>query len=311
MTQTLTRRQILRWGLVGGAALTLPASLVGCGDDDQLGGLPTPSPLPTTTPTAVPRFLSADERRVVQAITGRVIPTDDLPGALEADAVEYIDRLLSFVPDVDSPGNVYGGGPFSNRNPFPDPTTGAPSTNFPANSFPQFLPLTRLQLLSWRVHLLGSANVPGGDFNDATLGPVTGIRDQYRTGIAALQAESMQMFGGAFDTLTPPQQDAVLAASDAGFVGLITDHTLEGMFSAPEYGGNRNLVGWTLIQYDGDSQPLGYAIFDETTMSYNERSDKPTSMANPNEDFAGVDSTTQRFLRALVRVANPGTPHFP
>ena len=63
-----------------------------------------------------------------------------------------------------------------------------------------------------------------------------------------------------------------------------------------------------LIKYDGDSQPLGYAIFDEGQMRYNERLDKPTSTANPDEDFSGVDATTQRFLSKLVLVV--GTPHF-
>jgi len=29
------------------------------------------------------------------------------------------------------------------------------------------------------------------------------------------------------------------------------EHLLEGMFSVPEYGGNRNRVGWTLIGYGG------------------------------------------------------------
>jgi hypothetical protein len=298
----VTRRQVLRWGLVGGAVVVLPGSgLLGCGENDEFFG--------TTAPAPPASFLTAEEQAVVAAVTARIVPTDDLPGAVEAGAANYINRLLTFVPDENAPAEVFGGGPFSGRNPFPDPQTGMPSTTFPADNFTQFIPLTRLQLMSWRVRLLGSAAVPGADFNAGVLPPVTGIRDQYRAGLAEIQTLSTQMFGADFVALTPSEQDAVLAAIDSEFRDLITDHTLEGMFCAPEYGGNKDRAGWELIQYDGDSQPLGYSIFDETTMSYNERPDKPNSTADPDEDFGGVDATTQRFLRVLVRLT--GTPHFP
>jgi len=117
------------------------------------------------------------------------------------------------------------------------------------------------------------------------------------------------MFTSPFVALTAAQQDAVLAASDANFLLLVTNHTLEGLFCVPEYGGNQDLVGWTLIGYDGDSQPLGYSIFNETTTTYDERPDKPNSTPNPDEDFSGMDQATQDFLKVLVRVV--GGPHFP
>jgi Gluconate 2-dehydrogenase subunit 3 len=306
----VTRRQILRWGLVGGTLVALPVGLLGCGDDENVTSTPTPVP-PTATPTPVPSFLTAEERQVVRAITARVVPTDDLPGAVDAGAHEYIDRLLSVVPDENEPAYVFAGGPFSNRNAFPDPATGTPSTRFPSDDFAQFIPLTRLQLMSWRVKVLGSAAVPGADFNAAVLKPVIGWREQYRSGIAAVEAKSTQMFAADFATLTPTQQDAVLKAADQTFVNLITGHILEGMFCPPEYGGNTNRVGWQLIGYDGDSQPLGYSIFNETTMTYNERDDKPNSKENPDEDFSGVDEITTQFLTLLVKVANIGTPYFP
>ncbi len=303
MSLFVTRRQVLRWGLVGGAAVALPAtSLLGCGDDDAF---------PPVTPTPIPSFLTTAEQRVVRAIAGRVVPTDNLPGAIEAGAPEYIDRLLSAVPDENEPAYVFAGGPFSDRNPFPDPASGTPSTHFPTNHFAQFIPLTRLQLMSWRVQVLGSAAVPGSDFNPGLVAPVIGWRAQYRSGISGVQAKSMQMFSADFVALTSTQQDAVLKAADQIFVGVITGHVLEGMFCAPEYGGNINRVGWTLIGYDGDSQPLGYSIFDATTMTYKERPDKPNSTANPDEDFSGVDAITTQFLTLLVKVASPGTPYFP
>jgi hypothetical protein len=314
MVTRFTRRQVLRWGLAGGAAVVLPASTwLGCGDHDESAPLPTATPTtvpPTATATPVSPFLSPDEMAVVHAVTGRVIPTDALlPGAVEAGAAEYINRLLSILPDEQSPGNVFGGGPFSGRTPFPDPSTGTASNQFPPDDFADFIPLTRLQLLSWRVQLLGTAAVPGSDFNTAVLGPVVGLRDQYKTGLADIQSKSQAMFSADFTTLSPTQQDTVLQAIDPNFFDLISEHTLEGMFCAPEYGGNSNGIGWTLIGYDGDSQPLGYSIFDATQMTYQERPDKPNSTADPDEDFSGVDATTQQFLNVLVRLA--GSPHFP
>jgi hypothetical protein len=300
----LTRRQALKWGLAGSAAIVLPRGLMGCGESTP----PAPAPTPTATP--IPSFLTDAERRTLTAMTGRIIPTDSSPGAIEAGVAEYIDRLLSTVPSTDDPaGNVYGGGPFSDRNPFPDPRTGTPSTHFPPDNFTQFLPLNRLQLMSWRIQLLGTAAVPGSDFNPGLQGPVTGLRDRYRTGLAALDAAGRSMFGADFAALSAAQQDAVLAAADGSFVDVVTGHTLEGMFCAPEYGGNKDRVGWQLIGYDGDSQPLGYSIFDTTTQTYRERTDKPNSTANPDEDFSGFDAETNALLKILVRVGSG--PHFP
>jgi gluconate 2-dehydrogenase gamma chain len=48
--------------------------------------------------SAVPaklEFFSADQAKEIDAITARVIPTDDMPGAREAGAVYFIDRALT------------------------------------------------------------------------------------------------------------------------------------------------------------------------------------------------------------------------
>ncbi|HET8960052.1 hypothetical protein, partial [Nocardioides sp.] len=39
---------------------------------------------------------------------------------------------------------------------------------------------------------------------------------------------------------------------------LAVPHTLQFMYGAPEYGGNRDLVGWTTTDFEGDVQPRGY-----------------------------------------------------
>jgi hypothetical protein len=42
-------------------------------------------------------------------------------------------------------------------------------------------------------------------------------------------------------------------------MSLLMQHAIEGMYSAPEYGGNAELVGWREIKFPGDTQPRGYA----------------------------------------------------
>lgn len=80
-----------------------------------------------------------------------------------------------------------------------------------------------------------------------------------RSSLAALETEAQKQ-GGDFAALDASAQDALLEAMEAGqfpqadaqagFNRLLR-LTLEGMFSDPYYGGNRNYVGWDLIGYPG------------------------------------------------------------
>jgi gluconate 2-dehydrogenase gamma chain len=245
------------------------------------------------------RFFTRHEYATIDAATARFFPTDDTPGAREARVVEYIDRLLAGGRGGGRPF-VFAGGPFSGRTPFPNPATGSPSRRFPRNDFKRPLALSRVQQLRWKALLDGSANVRGADFNDAVLGPLPGLRQVYRDGVQQLDDAAGAMFGARFVDLDAQQQDAVLAeASNPGrhppdprteknFFDVLLDHTAEGMFCPPEYGGNHELAGWQLVKFDGDSQPLGYSIYDETTAGYRERPDKPMSSPNPEELVGGV-----------------------
>ncbi len=44
----------------------------------------------------------------------------------------------------------------------------------------------------------------------------------------------------------------------SSFMSLLFEHTIEGLYAAPEYGGNRGLAGWKEIGFPGDIQPRGY-----------------------------------------------------
>ncbi len=242
------------------------------------------------------RFFTGHEFATLQALCDRIIPADRDPGARALGAAHYIERLLTAF-DHRVP-LVFAGGPFSNRNPFPDNDDGTPSRRHPRNAFRHFIPLTRVQELRWRAELFGSAKVRGADFNDAILGPLVGLRTIYRQSLRTLDRTARAMHGKAFVRLQPAEQDAVLAMLDAGpaavrfardprrgvtFIDLLVQHTLEGCFAAPEYGGNRRRRGWRMLRLEGDDQPLGYSIFSRATGDYVERPDHPMSTPNPDE----------------------------
>jgi hypothetical protein len=179
----------------------------------------------------VPLYFSEDEYTVVRAACARLIPTDQDPGATEAGVVDYIDGLLgAFLTD---PPRIWAGGPFSGR-------AGG------AAAFTTFQPLTALDELAWRTRIEGSLGMPEREFN----GPVVGLQQRYREGLSAL--------GVGFATLSSEQQDERLRANEE-FTVLLHEHACEGMYAAPEYGGNRYLVGWRYIGFEGDVQPRGFS----------------------------------------------------
>jgi gluconate 2-dehydrogenase subunit 3-like protein len=242
------------------------------------------------------RFFTNHERATLKALCDRIIPPDADPGAAALGAARYIELLLTAF-DHRVP-LVFAGGPFSNRNPFPDNDDGAPSRRRPRDYFRRFIPLTRVQELRWRAELFGSTGVAGADFNDAALGPLPGLRDIYRTSLARVDDVARMVAGNDYVALGTQQQDDVLAMLDTGpasirfaviprrgvtFVDILTAHTLEGCLAAPEYGGNRGLAGWKMIGLEGDDQPLGYSIFSRADGAYHERPDHPMSTPNPDE----------------------------
>jgi len=86
---------------------------------------------------------------------------------------------------------------------------------------------------------------------------------QYRQGIATLD----QLAGGDFTKASHAEQDKILVMSPvSSFTSLLFEHTIEGLYAAPEYGGNRNLAGWQDIAFPGDIQPRGYTP-DEVSQS--------------------------------------------
>ena len=139
-------------------------------------------------------------------------------------------------------------------------------------------------------------------------GALSGSRDAYRAGLAALDRYARSSRGAPFASLSATDQDSVLIdvetgaatgsgagfdGSSAAFFALVRTHTLQGTFGDPFYGGNANFVGWDLLGYPGirtnvtaDEQRLGAAV-------------PPTHKSAYDHEM---------FIKATVRHANGAEP---
>jgi gluconate 2-dehydrogenase gamma chain len=122
---------------------------------------------------------------------------------------------------------------------------------------------------------LGSGAIEAGVLfylDRALAGAEIQLQGLYRTGLRKLDAEARAKFDNAFSECTSSQQDNLIAAmesddlSDFGraptgpeFFALLRAHTIEGMFSDPVHGGNRDLVGWRLLGYPGPQPSYSHA----------------------------------------------------
>jgi gluconate 2-dehydrogenase gamma chain len=159
-------------------------------------------------------FLNSDEAAFVEALVDHMVPADDLtPSGTDLGIAIFIDRAL---------GGAWGKGDrLYMQGPWKQ---GVPSQGYQ-------LPLTPAQL--------------------------------YRAGIAATNAHCRKTYGKTFDALDETQREDVLQALssakivfDSGppvrvFWGTLYQTVMEGMFSDPIYGGNRNKAGWKLIGFPG------------------------------------------------------------
>ena len=185
----------------------------------------SPKPAPRTY-----RFFTGHQAAVVEAATARIAPgpADDPaeaghPGAREAGVTGYIDTMLAAL-DQGQPPHIFAGGPWSNRH------TSGPDL------MARFVLLDPVATIAWRKR-------------------ITAWQDQYRKGIDALDAAA----GGDFTAASHGKQDKILAAKAVSqFTALLFEHTIEGLYASPEYGGNRGLAGWKDIAFPGDIQPRGY-----------------------------------------------------
>lgn len=243
--------------------LTAPAQPLLPADPNSITTMPTALGGPNTAIHLYPElggenrpmeFFRPHEVRTVEAITARILPgTPDDPGAREAGVVYYIDGVLSS-------GLGYG-----------EPTFRQPPY---ALGYDEESPPTAAELDS----AYGVVWLPSDQLERYGYQSVLTPREVYRVGLAALDRYSNSEFGSNFVDLSEEQQDTIVEAlandeaegfddpSAETFFELLREHTIEGMFSDPIYGGNRNLVGWRLVGFPGSQR--GYTVQEMKTEGY-------------------------------------------
>lgn len=282
----LSRRRFVHLTVVGVGAAVIP---VGCGPQGMDGPVGA-----DRDPRTI--FFTDDERLVLSQVVDFVLPPDDMPGAAAMGAVDFIEQLLTAF-EFDPP-RICASGPFSDRNPIPGPD-GLPSKDRPVNSLHEFLPLSREAELAWKLHIYGSDSIGALYPNRGLLGPVTGLRDQYRQGIA----EVLKL------TRLSPSQVTVDAVADVwsrlspGFRDVTVRQVVQSVASAPEYGGNRDLSGWRLIHHLGDVAPYGFTPYDTVAGKYIDRPGEPFSQKDLRPDPDPIDDETRQLLEIIVAAA--------
>ena len=209
--QKFDRRDILRGAVVGGAAA---ASATGGIAQPQNALAQQPVAAPVASDAAGYAFFNLEEAAFIEALVDHMVPADEVsPKGTDLGVNIYIDRALAGAWGKGE--RLYMQGPWK---------LGTPSQGYQ-------LPLTPAQL--------------------------------YRAGIEATNAHCRKAYGKAFDRIDDKQREEVLVALSSGklsfdnglparvFWNTLYQTVMEGMFSDPIYGGNRNKAGWRLIGFPG------------------------------------------------------------
>jgi gluconate 2-dehydrogenase gamma chain len=210
----VSRRDLLSAGAALGSSLALNSAVEAKSISGEMPWAPGVANAPVPAAPGGNVFFSPEEAAFIDAATARLIPTDDLgPGAKEAGVTTFLDRQLAGgFGDAD---RWYMQGPWAE---------GTKSQGYQSRQTPAQL---------------------------------------YRAAIKAIDDHCRKTFGSKrFAELTTAQQDQVLTglekdeiklegAKAGAFFTAFLQNTIEGFFSDPLYGGNRDMVGWKLIGFPG------------------------------------------------------------
>ena len=90
--------------------------------------------------------------------------------------------------------------------------------------------------------------------------------DTYRLGLESLEAESYTLAGKGFSELDDSMQDTILSQIETGrvmsawavnpteFFQMVIEHVMEGYYSDPGNGGNRDGIAWKMIGFTGQKE---------------------------------------------------------
>ncbi len=174
-------------------------------------------------------FFKPEEANFIEAAVARLIPADELgPGAVEAGVPSYLDKQL---------GGAWGAGERLYRSgPWRE---GAPTQGYQ-------LPFTPAEL-----------------FHNALRGIRDDLAKRGKPAFAKLSAQEQ-------DTYLKSLQDGTIdlngVPSNVFFESLL-DLTIEGYFSDPVYGGNKDMAAWKMIGFPG-AYATYYTLVDQYGLQY-------------------------------------------
>jgi gluconate 2-dehydrogenase gamma chain len=208
----LDRRDFLKGAVVGGAAAAGAAAIAPAEMAQAQQSAPATNAVGAAAAGYI--FLDLEEAAFVEALVDHMVPADELtPKGTDLGINIYIDRALA--GGWGKGDRLYMQGPWR---------PGVPSQGYQ-------LPLTPAQL--------------------------------YRAGIDATNSHCNKTYGKSFDRLVASQREEVLIGLstakikfDSGlparvFWSTLYQTVMEGMFSDPIYGGNRDKAGWRMIGFPG------------------------------------------------------------
>lgn len=189
------------------------------------------------TPTTA-TFFDAHQRATIEAAMARIIPSDDVPGAREAGAIDFLERYLSGIGYIYAKPDGSGFESLSGRR---------------ADAWRERVDLARSKYVSGVLELDRlSQTMHGGTFVE--LG-----ESQQDSVLRSIEAPSRPLGAGtgrgaaeiAYGGPVEPALQQTNAESELDFFPLLVAHTRQGFLSDPIYGGNRDRVGWGVIGFPG------------------------------------------------------------
>jgi gluconate 2-dehydrogenase gamma chain len=150
-------------------------------------------------------------------------------------------------------------------------TTSACSARDESSSFQSFTDSEAAEVSAIAARIIPTTDTPGATeagvihfFDQAfTRDGLWGRLDEFRVGLADFEtAVAAEHRRKSFSELPTDAQDAFLATQEGnGFFELVRQMSIVGFFAMSSYGGNRDHVGWSLIDFKGHgawTHPFGY-----------------------------------------------------
>jgi gluconate 2-dehydrogenase gamma chain len=199
-------------------------------------------------------FFNPHQRATVEAAMARIIPTDDTPGASEANCIGFLERYLSGIDYI-----------FAK----PDGSGFEKLEGKAANAWQQRIEIMRTRYVDGIDDLdARSRKTFSADFIALSPHQQDGILravEQSNTGEPTTLAVNDALAGPVSPA---PALQQTSTEVDLDFLPLLVTHTRQGFYADPIYGGNRNQIGWKVIGFPGPASLKEVHTGRYTTLQY-------------------------------------------